>query len=81
MRHQARRTDQASRLYEEARDELFSHLLKNRIADAEPARRRAWLAETLAYLQIRYPRLPETRFRHLEEAAERFLRTQMARPA
>lgn len=81
MRHEARRTDQASRLYEEARDELFSHLLKSRIADAEPARRRAWLAETLAYLEIRYPRLPATRFRHLEEAAERLLRTQMARPA
>ncbi|HEX9054611.1 MAG TPA: hypothetical protein VF830_06870 [Gemmatimonadales bacterium] len=81
MRHEARRTDQASRLYEEARDELFSHLLKSRIADAEPARRRAWLTETLAYLEIRYPRLPSTRFRHLEEAAERLLRTQMARPA
>jgi hypothetical protein len=81
MRHEARRTDQASRLYEEARDELFSHLLKSRIADAEPARRRAWLAERLAYLEIRYPRLPATRFRHLEEAAERLLRTQMARPA
>lgn len=81
MRHEARRTDQASRLYEEARDELFSHLLKSRIADAEPARRRAWLAETLAYLEIRYPRLPATRFRHLAEAAERLLRTQMARPA
>lgn len=81
MRHQARRTDQAARLYEEARDELFSHLLKSRVADAEPARRRAWLADTLAYLQLRYPRLPATRLRHLEEAAERFLRTQVARTA
>ncbi|MGE5231393.1 MAG: hypothetical protein ACM3NS_06600 [Deltaproteobacteria bacterium] len=81
MRHQARRTDQAARLYEEARDELFSHLLKSRVADAEPARRRAWLAETLAYLRLRYPRLPDTRHRHLAEAAERFLRTQIARTA
>ncbi len=81
MRHQARQTDRAARLYEEARDELFSHLLKSRVADAEPARRRAWLAETLAYLQLRYPHLPDTRLRHLEEAAERFLRTQVARTA
>ena len=27
MKHQSKRLDQASRLYEEARDELFSHLL------------------------------------------------------
>jgi hypothetical protein len=81
MRHQARRTDQASRLYEEARDELFSHLLRSRIADAEPARRHAWLTDTMTYLQARCPRLPDARLRHLEEAAERFLRTQVARPA
>jgi hypothetical protein len=81
MRHRPRRTDQASRLYEEARDELFSHLLKSRIAEAEPARRHAWLADTLAYLQLRYPQLPGVRLQHLEEAAERFLRTQVARPA
>jgi hypothetical protein len=49
--------------------------------DARAARRRAWLAETLAYLRLRYPRLPDTRHRHLEEAAERFLRTQVARTA
>ncbi len=81
MRHQPRRNDPASRLYEEARDELFSHLLKSHIADAEPARRRAWLADTLEYLRARYPRLPDTRLGHLEEAAERFLRTQIARTA
>lgn len=76
MRHESRRADQASRLYEEARDELFSHMLRSRIADAEPARQRAWLGETLTYLRHRYDRLPDSRHRHLAEAAERFLRMQ-----
>jgi len=81
MRHQAGPTHQASRLYEEVRDELFSHLLKSRIADAEPGHRRAWMADTLAYLQLRYPRLPDAQLRHLEAAAERLLRTQAGAPA
>ena len=76
MKHQSKRPDQASRLYEEARDELFSHLLKSRIADAEPERQRAWLTDTLDYLCIRYPTLPESRRQHLTQAAERFLRAQ-----
>jgi hypothetical protein len=81
MRHESRRPDHASRLYEEARDELFSHMLKSRVSDAEPARQRAWLAETLGYLHRRYSSLPETRLRHLAEAAHRFLRMQTGAPA
>lgn len=80
MRHESKRSDQATRLYEEARDELFSHMLKSRIADAEPARQRAWLGETLGYLRHRYNALPDARLRHLAEAAERFLRMQAAAP-
>ena len=76
MRHEYKRPDQASRLYDEARDELFSHLLKSRVAEAEPGRQRAWLADTLDYLRLRYRTLPDARLRHLEEAAERFLRMQ-----
>jgi hypothetical protein len=76
MKHQSKRPDQASRLYEEARDELFSHLLKSRIADAEPERQRVWVTDTLDYLRLRYPALPESRLEHLTQAAERFLRTQ-----
>jgi len=76
MKHQSKRSDQASRLYEEARDELFSHLLKSRIVDAEPERQRAWVTDTLDYLRLRYPALPENRLQHLTQAAERFLRTQ-----
>ena len=49
MKHQSKRPDQASRLYEEARDELFSHLLRSRIADAEPERQRVWVTDTLEW--------------------------------
>jgi hypothetical protein len=80
MRHESKRPDHASRLYDEARDELFSHLLKSRVSEAEPERQRVWLADTLAYLQLRYQTLPDARLRHLEEAAERFLRMQAGAP-
>ena len=81
MRRESKRPDQASRLYDEARDELFSHLLKSRVSEAEPAQQRAWLADTLAYLRLRYRTLPDARLRHLEEAGERFLRMQAGAPA
>jgi len=60
-------------LAEEARDELFSHILRSGVIGAPPDQRRQWLDETMAYLGVRYPGLSVPTLGVLRGRAEQFI--------
>lgn len=59
-------------LLEEARDELFSHILRSGVIGAPHEQQREWLGETIGYLADRYPELSPEHIDLLREAADRF---------
>jgi hypothetical protein len=59
-------------LLEEARDELFSHILRSGVIGAPIAEQREWLEVTIAYLAARYPELSAELLDILRYGAERF---------
>ena len=58
---------------EEARDELFSHILRSGVIGAPPEQRRQWLDETMDYLAPRYPSLSAETLAALKDRADRFI--------
>jgi hypothetical protein len=63
-----------SRLFEQAREELLSHLLRSGISAAPVKDQRDWVAETLTYLANRYPALQSASLDDLRGLAERYTR-------
>jgi hypothetical protein len=63
----------AVRLFEQAREELVSHMLRSGITTAPAERQREWLAETLVYLAERYPALHSTSLEELQGVGERYV--------
>ena len=53
--------------FEEARDELFQHVMQCGVIGAEPDDQREWFDATVAYLTDRYPELSPTQFYDLME--------------
>ena len=43
--------------FEEARDELFQHIMRCGVVGAEPEHVQEWFSETMAYMTDRYPEL------------------------
>lgn len=61
-----------SKIFERARDELFSHINRCGVLEAEEAEQRKWMDETINYIGERYPGLVETDLRTLYEIGTRF---------
>ena len=58
--------------FEEARDELFQHVMQCGVIGAEPDHQREWFDATVAYLTDRYPELSPTQVQELRTLGERF---------
>jgi len=58
--------------YEEARDELFQHVMQCGVIGAEPDDQREWFDATVAYLTDRYPELTPAQMQELRTLGERF---------
>ena len=58
--------------YEEARDELFQHVMQCGVIGAEPEHQKEWFDNTVAYLTDRYPELTSERLQELRTLGERF---------
>ena len=71
--HHLLQNSPAARLFEQAREELLSHLLRSGIATAPIEQQREWLAQTLMYLGERYPSLDSAALRELQGATEKVL--------
>ena len=60
------------RLNERARDELFSHINRCGVLEAERKDQEHWLNETIEYLGERYPDLSDAELRELRTIGMRF---------
>src|SRR3954447_9462201 len=43
--------------FEEARDELFQHIMRCGVVGSDPEHQADWFGETMAYMMERYPKL------------------------
>jgi hypothetical protein len=55
-----------------ARDELFSHIRRCGVLDAETAERKEWMEDTVGYLGERFPDLSETELKELAAIGHRY---------
>ena len=58
--------------FSQARDELFSHILRCGVIDALPEHQKDWLDDTMLYLADRYDDLTEEELTQLRLLGERF---------
>lgn len=55
-----------------ARDELFSHIQRCGVLEADPKQREEWLMDTLEYIAERYPDLTPTELAEVRTMGERY---------
>ena len=58
--------------FDQARDELFSHILRCGVIEAEPEHQKDWMDDTMQYLAERYPDLSEEQMVQVRVLGERF---------
>lgn len=61
--------------FEHARDELFSHIQRCGVIEAEFDQRAEWLDETMEYLTDRYPELSNQQIGELKKIGLRYCNT------
>ena len=66
--------------FDQARDELFSHILRCGVLEATPEHQKEWFDDTMLYLRDRYDGLPAPELEQLRLLGERYCRPVMARP-
>lgn len=70
----------APSMLDQARDELFSHILRCGVTEAEPDQQKEWMDDTMLYLAERYPDLDEEGLGQVRVLGERFCRPVVRRP-
>ena len=58
--------------FEQARDELFQHIMRCGVVGAEPEHVEEWFAETIKYMTERFPELSEQQIEELKTLGLRF---------
>lgn len=58
--------------FDEARDELFQHIMRCGVVGSAPIDQTAWFDETLQYMTVRFPELNEVQLGDLRKLGERF---------
>jgi hypothetical protein len=59
--------------FEEARDELFRHIVQCGVIGAQPEHQAEWFDDTMHYMAERYSELTEDQLRELRVLGERFV--------
>src|SRR5438477_413296 len=67
--------------FEQARDELFSHILRCGVLEATAEHQKEWFDDTMLYLADRYDGLDESQLNELRVLGERYCRPVVARSA
>jgi hypothetical protein len=75
------RTVTSPTTFDQARDELFSHILRCGVLEAGPEHQKEWFDDTMLYLTDRYEGLTEGQLQDLRVLGERFCRPVQPRPA
>ncbi len=65
--------------FEQARDELFYHVVHCGVPESDPAHHDEWFDETMRYMADRYPELGDEQLSELRTVGERFARPPKAR--
>ena len=77
-----RRTPPAEpRIFDQARDEMFSHILRCGVLEAQPEHQKEWFDDTMLYLTERYEELSEEELGELRVLGERYCQPVVNRPA
>ena len=66
--------------FEEARDELFQHIIRCGVIGSAPEHQQEWFADTMKYMADRYPELAERDLAELRTLGDRFARPPKANP-
>ena len=72
MNKKKTRQDPDAVSFAQARDELFSHVLRCGVIDALPEHQKDWFDDTMLYLADRYENLTEEELSQLRVLGERF---------
>lgn len=75
----SRRKEYVPTAVEQARDELFSHILRCGVLEAAEEQRREWFDDTMEYLAERYEDLTPVEVRDLRTLGERYCQPVVAR--
>ena len=67
-----RRDVAAPTAYQEARDELFQHIMQCGVVGCHPVDQKEWFDNTITYLTDRYPELNANQMKELRTLGERF---------
>jgi hypothetical protein len=67
-------------VFDQARDELFSHILRCGVLEATPEHRKEWFDDTMLYLADRYDELNERELEELRKLGERYCQPVVTRP-
>jgi hypothetical protein len=66
------RTPSAPTPFEEARDELFQHIMRCGVVESAPEHQGEWFNETMQYMTERFPELSADQLGELRKLGERF---------
>jgi hypothetical protein len=69
----------SSTVFEQARDELFQHIMTCGVVGADHEHQTEWFDETMKYFAERYPELGESQVIELRKLGERFAQPPKAR--
>ena len=72
MSKQKTRSTPEAASFAQARDELFSHILRCGVIDALPEHQKDWLDDTMGYVADRYDDLSKDEMAQLRVLAERY---------
>jgi hypothetical protein len=59
--------------FEQARDEMFQHIMRCGVIGSAPEHQTEWFVETMAYLTERFPELSPEEINNLRTLGERFV--------
>ena len=65
--------------FEEARDELFQHIMNCGVIGADAEHQKEWFDETMKYIVERYPEIGSSQTTELRQLGERFAQPPKAR--
>ena len=65
--------------FEQARDELFQHIMRCGVVGSDPEHAEEWFAETIKYMTERFPELSEQQIGDLKTLGLRFAQPPKAR--
>ena len=69
---QRRREVEPQTPFDQARDELFQHIIRSGVIGSAPEHQKEWFDQTIDYLEDRYHELSEAQIKELRTLGERF---------